>query len=59
MVQGLMQHLIEADRVNEKTSVYSIDAANLDIYTVQEKPINRVPLQRQFLCWLKDHAWNV
>jgi len=49
MVECLVQHFVEADRVDEEASVDTVDAGNLNIHTVKKQPVDRVALKGQFL----------
>ena len=59
MLQSFVQHFIKADRVNEKTSVDSVNHVHINILAVQIKPVDIVASEGRLLAWLEHDSWNI
>lgn len=59
MVQCLVQHFVEADRVDKQASVDAIYARNLNIHAVKKQSVDRVALKGQLLRGFQYDSWYV
>ena len=59
MHQGLVQHFIESDRIDEKTSVDSVNQPHIHVKTVEVQPVDAISRHRLFLTGLQNDSWNV